>query len=117
MKKAGKQLVHELHAYLAGDLYWPGGKDGGGSRRGSGTTPVVRPHKRTTASCLRCGQFHTTAEHEQEAGSFPPSPASALSAPPKARKRGAVRATTPTHGEKTGRTPSASALLSAVNEA
>lgn len=77
-------------------LYWPGGSGGGGSRRRVSGNPVVRPHARTSPSCRRCGQFHTTAEHElEETGSVPAQPgrraprtaSTAASSPPRPAQR------------------------------
>lgn len=70
MKKSSKELNRDIAAFLSGEttLYWPGGSGGGGSRKRVPGKPVVRPHARTYPSCRRCGQFHTTDEHELEAG-------------------------------------------------
>ncbi len=46
--------------------YYPGGRGGGGGRRGRGPG-VVLPHARTSSGCTKCGQYHTTAEHERHA--------------------------------------------------
>jgi len=76
-KKSSKELNHDIAAFLGAEatLYWPGGSGGGGSRKRVSGDPVVRPHARTFPSCRRCGQFHTTAEHElEETGSVPAQP-------------------------------------------
>lgn len=99
-KKSPKQLDQEIAAFLDGSnapLYWPGGSGGGCSRRRvQGKAPVVRPHARTSPSCRRCGQFHTTSEHELEAAAGDLS-SLAVSAATAARK--------PAHG--TARRPAA----------
>lgn len=77
MKKSSKQIERDLAAFLGPEatLYWPGGSGGGGSRKRVSGNPVVRPHARTSPSCRRCGQFHTTAEHElEETGGVPAQP-------------------------------------------
>jgi hypothetical protein len=67
-KKTAKQLEAEISAALGeSSLYFPGGDGGGGGRRGGGTA-IVLPHARTSASCRKCGQYHTAAEHERHGG-------------------------------------------------
>lgn len=70
MKKSPQELDRDIAAYLASEstLYWPGGSGGGGSRKRVKGKPVMRPHARTSSSCRWCTRFHTTAEHELEAG-------------------------------------------------
>lgn len=96
-RQSDADIKRDVAAYLGGEvaLYWPGGAGGGGSRkRLKGSAPVVRPHARTSASCRWCGQFHTTVEHEREAGANPQAAAlheakSSRSRPPSKATRGA----------------------------
>jgi hypothetical protein len=77
VKKSSKQIERDIAAFLGPEatLYWPGGSGGGGSRKRVSGNPVVRPHARTYPTCRRCGQFHTTAEHElEETGGVPAQP-------------------------------------------
>jgi len=46
------------------DLYWPGGKGGGGNRRSGAGRPVALPHVKTDAWCTSCRRYHSLGEHE-----------------------------------------------------
>ena len=106
MKKPSKELNRDIAAFLSTEatLYWPGGSGGGGSRKRVPGNPVVRPHARTYPSCRRCGQFHTTEEHELEAGGDQPAPIRRGEPSERPRARGkatrTVRTTKPTKPTK-----------------
>lgn len=91
-RKTGRQLDREIETFLrsnpGGDdarLYWPGGDGGGGRRKSSKSGAVVRPHRRTSAQCTKCGQFHTMAEHAKHGKTSTPV------ASPKPERRGTPR--------------------------
>jgi hypothetical protein len=106
-RKSDAEIKQDVAAFLGGDvaLYWPGGSGGGGSRkRLKGKAPVVRPHASTSPSCRRCGQFHSTAEHELETGGDQQTPMPVGSPRSRSRARGKAprtakaTATEPTRG-------------------
>lgn len=63
-KKTRAQLEGEIRVALQGE---PSGGGGGGGRRGRllPGSSVVLPHRRTSPTCKKCGQFHTQAEHRR----------------------------------------------------
>jgi hypothetical protein len=76
----------------ARDLYFPGGDGGGGDKTRRAGSAVVLPHVRTSRGCVKCGQYHTLAEHDRHA--------SKLTEPPKlktAKRTKAKTATKPRH--------------------
>ncbi len=90
-RKTKSQLEREIADALAdvdrkiastsvegGELYWRG-------RRGS---PVVKPHRRTSASCKTCGRFHSTAEHRRHARSGKSIPVEATRTRPRGARDG-----------------------------
>ena len=69
--RSKKQIEADISGLLArtgAEPYWPGGSGGGGSRRAKiGQAVVVKPHARTSTTCTRCAQYHSTAEHDRHA--------------------------------------------------
>lgn len=100
-----------------GTLYWPGGSGGGGQRRGgSRAGAVVRPHPRTSPSCKRCGQYHTTAEHARHAGGARTARAGKSGSPGKSKRGKAKKAKPKPRATGTGRRPHDGQLLELVRE-
>lgn len=98
MPKSAKQLNAEISGLLTrtgAEPYWPGGDGGGGSGRPrGGRSAVVKPHARTTATCTRCSQYHTTEEHERHAGARSRGPAKSARSTRRARSKVAKKKTT-----------------------
>ena len=66
MARTKRQIESEIQEAIGGRepaMFWPGGGGGGGSLRRRASTPVVRPHAKTSPGCSLCQRLHTTAEH------------------------------------------------------
>lgn len=97
-KKTAATLKKEIGEYLAG-------------------SSVVKPHKRTTPTCVKCSRFHTTKDHEAHASSAERSDGGTTESKPAKRPARATRGSKTRESQVSGEDRLASRRLSIVREA